>query len=61
MTECPTNHEYDSIRLNNVLANAIKDRESARIARIEEPAGNRLELFQHKALLSPPEDIPRSY
>lgn len=49
------------LKSSGVAVLKVEDRQNARLAWIEDPDGNRLELFQDKALLAPPEDIAPSY
>jgi predicted enzyme related to lactoylglutathione lyase len=49
------------VKSSGVAVLKVEDRQYARLAWIEDLDGNRLELFQDKALLSPPEDIAPSY
>lgn len=51
----------ERFKVSGVAVLKIEDRPNARLAWIEDLDGNRLELFQDKALLSPPEDVAPSY
>lgn len=49
------------LKSSGIAVLKVEDRQNAKLAWIEDPDGNRLELFQDKALLAPPEDIAPSY
>ena len=49
------------LKSSDVAIVKVEDRQNARLAWIEDPDGNLFELFQDKALLSPPEDIGSGY
>ena len=51
----------NKLKSSGIVAVKVEDHPHARLAWIEDPEGNRLELFQDKALLSPPEDIGQAY
>jgi predicted enzyme related to lactoylglutathione lyase len=49
------------LKFSGVAVLKVEDRQNAKLAWIDDQDGNRLELFQDKALLAPPEDIAPSY